>query len=200
MRKFLFSIPVAAGLVLAGCGDNGGSDQVISTRYIHKYGYAVSQSEWDASHYPGQVITNLRNGVTITATYEGGALHGPCTHSHPHSQTIQHYYLYNQGELKKEVTYDVLGMPIGEKVQLSPHRYCITKWYGDGTPMSIEDFASEELIEGKYYTLNNDIESKVERGVGLRIRRDQNGTLVSKDTIDKGYLTKRESFHLSGNV
>ena len=199
MNKFLFSLPLAAGLILAGCGSDNGNNQVISKRYIHKYGYAVSQSEWDANHYPGQAITNLRNGVTITATYESGVLHGPTTHTHPHSQTVQYYYLYNNGELKKEISYDSLGMPLEEKVQLSPHRHCITKWYGDGTPMSIEDFAGEELLDGKYYTLNNDVESVVERGIGMRFRRDQNGSLLSKDHIDKGYLTKRESFYPNGN-
>ena len=112
MKKFLFSLPIAAGLVLAGCGGNNGNAQVISKRYIHKYGYAVSQSEWDSNNYPGQVITNLRNGVTITATYEGGILHGPSTHTHPHSQTVQYYYLYNFGDLKKEVKPLMIGVQL----------------------------------------------------------------------------------------
>ncbi|NGX39888.1 MAG: hypothetical protein KR126chlam1_01225 [Chlamydiae bacterium] len=200
MKKSLFSLSLAAGLVLAGCGNDGGDNQVISKRYIHKYGYAVSESEWESNNYPGQVVTSLRNGVTITSTYENGILHGPCTHTHPHSQTIQYFYLYNIGELKKEVAYDVLGMPIREKVQLSPHRHCITTWFGDGTPMSVEDFTGEELIDGEYFSLNNECESKVERGIGLRSRRDPNGVLLSKDHFDKGYLTKRETFYPSGNM
>jgi antitoxin component YwqK of YwqJK toxin-antitoxin module len=199
MKKLTLYLPLAAGLLLAGCGGENGNQQVISKRYVHKYGYAVSQSEWDSNNYPGQVITNLRNGVTITATYENGLLHGPCTHTHPHSQTVQYYYLYNFGELKKEVVYDVLGMPIQEKVQLSPHRYCVTKWFGDGTPMSIEDYAGDELLDGQYFALNNDLESRVERGNGLRIRRDQHGVLLSKDNFDSGYLTLRESFYGNGN-
>ncbi len=198
MKKFLFSLPLAAGLILAGCGGDQGNGNVISKQYIHKYGYAVSESEWNANNYPGQAITTMRNGVTVTATYENGLLHGPCTHTHPHSQTVQYYYLYNFGDLKKEVVYDALGMPVREKVQLSPQRYCITMWFGDGTPMSIEDFAGEELIEGKYFTLNNEVESQVERGIGLRTRRDQHGVLLSKDQVDKGYLTKRDTFYASG--
>ncbi len=198
MKKFLFSLPFAVGIILAGCGNDNGSNQVISKRFIHKYGYAVSQSEWESHHYPGQVITSLRNGVTITATYENGILHGPCTHTHPHSQTVQNYYLYNFGELKKEVEYDSLGMPIQEKAQLSPHRFCVTKWYGDGSPMSVEDFADDELLDGKYYTLNNEMESQVERGIGPRIRRDQHGTLLSKDHFDSGYMTQREGFFACG--
>lgn len=200
MKKIFFSLPIAAGLLLAGCGNDGANSQVISKRYIHKYGYAVSQSEWEAHHYPGQVITSLRSGVTVTSTYENGVLHGPCTHTHPHSQTVQYYYLYNFGEVKKEIEYDSLGMPILEKVQLSPHRFCLTKWFGDGSPMSIEDFADDELLDGKYFTLNNEIESQVERGMGLRIRRDHNGVLLSKDNITAGYLIERESFYPTGGL
>jgi len=198
MKKFLFFIPLAFGLVLTSCGDDPRNNQVISKRYIHKYGYAVSEAEWDANNYPGQSITTLRNGVTVTATYENGLLHGPCTHTHPHSQTVQYYYLYNFGDLKKEVTYDSSGMPIREKVQLSPHRHCITMWFGDGTPMSIEDFAGDELLDGQYFTLNNEIETRVERGVGTRTRRDQSGTLLSKDQIDMGYLVRRDAFYPNG--
>lgn len=198
MRKFLYSLPLAAGLVLAGCGSGHNDNEVISQRYIHKYGYAVSKSEWSANNYPGQVITTLRNGVTITSTYEDGQLHGPTTHTHPHSQTVQYFFLYNFGELKKEVVYDSLGMPIRENVQLSPHRNCITTWYGDGTPKSIEDFTGAELIDGQYFSLNNEVESRVERGNGTRIRRDQHGTLLSKDLFASGYLTKQETFFPSG--
>ncbi len=197
MKKFLFLLPLTAGLILGGCGDQG-NNQVISKRYIHKYGYAVSEAEWGANNYPGQAVTTMRNGVTITATYENGLLHGPCTHTHPHSQTVESYYLYNFGDLKKEVNYDTLGMPIKENVQLSPHRHCITMWYGDGTPMSTEDFADDELLEGHYYTLSNDCEARVERGDGLRIRRDQNGVITSKDLIEKGYMTKRDTFYANG--
>lgn len=198
MNKLLVSLPIAVGLVLAGCGGDNGSSQVISKRYIHKYGYAVSDSEWTANNYPGQVITTLRNGVTVTATYEDGKLHGPTTHTHPHSQTVQYYFLYNGGELKKEVIYDSLGMPIQEKVQLSPQRNCLTTWYGDGTPKSIEDYTGEELLDGQYFTLNNEIESRVERGIGLRTNRDVNGLLLSKEDIDKGYITKRDEFYATG--
>lgn len=199
MKKYLFSLPIAATLLLSGCGNGDKANQIISKRYIHKYGYAVSKEEWEANHYPGQVITTLRNGVTITTTYENGVIHGPCTHTHPHSQTVQYFYLYDHGDLKKEVIYDNIGMPLREKVQLSPKRYCVTKWYTDGTPMSVEDFAGEELIDGQYFTLNNEVESRIERGVGLRTRRDRQGILLSKDHFDKGYMTKREAFYPNGN-
>jgi len=198
MRKHLFSLPIAAILLLSGCGSDSDQNQVISKRFIHKYGYAVSKEEWQSNKYPGQVITNLRSGVTVTATYENGSLHGPCTHTHPHSQTVQHFYQYNLGSLIKEITYDSMGMPIREQVQLSPQRSCITQWYADGNPMSVEDYTREELIEGEYFTMLNETESKVERGIGLRIRRNQLGALLSKDHFDAGYMVKREAFYPSG--
>lgn len=199
MKKLLFALPLVIGLIMSSCGKDPNA-QVISKQYIHKYGYAVSESEWNANQYPGQVITSMRDGVTVKATYENGVLHGPTTYSHPHSQTVQHYYLYHFGEQKKEVSYDSLGMPIQEKVQLSPTRFCLTKWYGDGSPLSIEDFTGVELLDGQYFTLNNEPESRVERGVGVRILRDQNGTLLSKDQIDSGYMTKREAYFPSGKL
>lgn len=198
MKKVFYFLPLAVGLLLSGCGGDNSND-VISKRYIHKYGYAVSKSEWDSNHYPGQMITTMRNGVTITSTYENGQLHGPTTHTHPHSQTVQYFFLYNFGDLKKEVVYDSLGMPVREQVQLSPLRHCVTMWYGDGTPMSIEDYTDEELLDGQYFSLNNEIESRVERGNGIRTRRDQHGILLSKDSFDAGYLTKREAFYANGS-
>jgi antitoxin component YwqK of YwqJK toxin-antitoxin module len=186
--------------LLAACGPkNKSEDPVVSQKYIHKYGYAVSKEEWEERHFPGQVVTTLRNGVTITATYEGGMLHGPTTHTYPNSQTVEAFYLYNQGDLVKQINYDVRGMPVREQVQLSPSRLSITLWYHDGTPMSIEEYAHEELLEGQYFSVNNEVEARVEKGNGLRLRRDHQGTLLSRDEFDSGYMVKRESFYASGS-
>lgn len=188
----------ALGFLACGCQKSNTQDDVISQRYIHKYGYAVSKEEWESRNYPGQVITNLRNGVTVTATYENGVLHGPCTLTYPNSQTIETYYLYNQGNVAKEVLYDIKGMPVRETVRLSPTRYTMTFWYEDGTPMSIEEFANEELLEAQYLTVNNETESRVEKGNGLRVRRAREGVLISKDQIAAGIMVKRDSFYPNG--
>lgn len=202
MKKLFLSLPIVivAGLILSGCDKEQDDGEVISKRFVHKYGYAVSKSEWDSNNYPGQTISTLRNGVTVTSTYENGLLHGPTTHTHPHSQTVQYFYLYDFGDLKKEVVYDALGMPIWEKAKLSPHRYTVTMWYGDGTPMCTEDYANDELLDAKYFTLNNELESNVERGNGLKTRRDRNGVLLSKNSIEAGYLVKQEAFYPNGNL
>ena len=71
-----YSLPFLAILVLA-CENDANKKQVISQRYVHKYGYDVSRDEWKSELYPGQVLTTLRDGKTITETYEDGQLHGP---------------------------------------------------------------------------------------------------------------------------
>ena len=185
-------------LFVTSCERKPQETDVVSQKYIHKYGYAVSQNEFEANHYPGQVITMLKNGVTITATYENGVLHGPCTHTFPNSQTIESYYLYNDGNLVKQLLYDIAGMPIREEVQLSPSRYTTTLWFKSGSPLCIEEFANQELLEGQYFTTNNDLESQVVKGKGIRVRRDPDGVLLYRDMIEEGLVTQRETLHPSG--
>lgn len=198
MKHNLFALLGFTGLALCGCNDNKKDDNVVSQRYIHKYGYAVSQEEWETKNCPGQVITNLNNGVTVTSTFEGGIKHGPTTHTYPHSQTVEYYCLYNQGNKVKEISYDPAGIPIEEWIQLSPTRYSITMWYKEGSPMMVEEFVGEELLDGQYFTASNDLESRVEKGAGLRIRRDRSGVLLAKETIEEGYAIKKESFYPNG--
>ena len=185
-------------LLLCGCKDDNKDDNVISERYIHKYGYAVSKQDWEEKNYPGQIITDLSNGVTITATFENGLKHGPTTYTFPHSQAIEHYFLYNQGNRVKEISYDSAGIPVKEWVQLSPTRYSITRWYSQGSPMAVEEFVGQELLEGQYLTIVNDLESRVEKGVGEAIRRDCNGVLLARELFEEGYAVKKEAFYPNG--
>lgn len=194
----LFALFGLLGLLLYGCKNENKDDNVISERYIHKYGYAVSKEDWEEKNYPGQVITTLSNGVTITATYENGIKHGPTTYTFPHSQTVEHYRLYNQGNRVKEISYDPAGTPVREWVQLSPMRYSVTTWFEQGSPMSVEEFAGEELIDGQYLTTSNDVESRVEKGVGQAIRRDRSGLLLAKEQFEEGYAIKKEAFYPNG--
>ncbi len=198
MRNKLFALLGFMGLALCGCNNNNQDDNVISQRYIHKYGYAVSQEEWEAKNYPGQVITSLSNGVTVTTTVENGIKHGPATQTFPHSQTIEYYCLYNQGNKVKEISYDPAGIPIEEWIQLSPTRHSITMWYQEGSPMLVEEYVGKELLEGQYFTAANELESRVEKGAGIRILRDRIGTLLAKETVQEGYAVKKETFYPNG--
>ncbi len=184
-------------LALCGCKQDT-DDNVVSQSYIHKYGYAISQEEWEAKSYPGQVITYLRNGVTVTATYENDILHGPWTSTFPSSQIVQEYCLYNQGTKVKEVLYAPTGMPVIEKVQLSESRIATTLWYEDGVPMQIEEHNGDELVQGQYLTPTNEVESRVAKGKGMRMLRDAKGELLAKEIVEEGYAVKRESFYPNG--
>ncbi|MBS0621229.1 MAG: hypothetical protein JSS61_07225 [Verrucomicrobia bacterium] len=199
MRTKFYAIVGLLGLVLAGCQNNDNNQSVVSQRYIHKYGYAVSKDEWDMNTYPGQVITSLDTGVTITATYENGTLHGPTTYTYPHSQTVEHYFLYNNGSKVKEISYDPAGMPLREWIQLSPARHSLTMWYKEGSPMQIEEYAGNELIDGQYFSTENELEARVEKGAGLRIRRSADGTLLAKEVFEEGYAIKKETFYPNGS-
>jgi antitoxin component YwqK of YwqJK toxin-antitoxin module len=186
------------GLSLSSCRNEHQNTDVVSERHIHKYGYAVSKDEFVERKYPGQVITVLKNGVTTTATYENGLLDGSSTHTFPHSQVVENYFLYKQGHLVKQITYDVSGMPLREEVQLSPTRHASTRWYSDGTPMCSEEYAGAELVEGQYFSRLNDIEARVEKGKGSRLLRDLQGVLLAQEEIDEGFVFKRQTFYASG--
>lgn len=197
--KMLSSL-LAASLLLASCNQSQEEVAVISQSYIHKYGYAVSKNEWLNHNYPGQVITTMRDGVTLIETFEDGVLHGARTITYPHSQTLSLYQLYNHGDLVKVVEYDDKGLPMEEKNYLSPMRVAITQWYPDGSPMCIEELASGELLEGQYFNTQNETESRVVKGHGLRIERNRQGILLAKDEMQAGSIIRKETFYPNGAI
>ncbi|MFI5333920.1 MAG: toxin-antitoxin system YwqK family antitoxin [Chlamydiales bacterium] len=198
MKMKIYCILGTLTIALCGCKNKSQENEVISQRFIHKYGYDVSKTEWNEKRYPGQVVTAMRDGVLITSSYENGLLHGPTTRTYPHSQIVEALSLYNQGNVVKEILYDIKGMPIRERVQLSPVRYALTLWYADGTPKSVEEYAGGELLEGQYFTTTNEVEARVEKGNGKKIGRDEKGVLLLSEDIKQGYTTKRETFFPNG--
>ena len=200
MKRFVPYLLSLIPLLMVGCNksDQDKNDEVVSQRYIHKYGYDVSKEEWESTGYPGQVITTLRNGVTITASYEDGVLHGKTTYTYPHSQTVESLNIYERGNLVKKTSYNIRGIPQKEEIFLSPSHVKLTRWYSNGTPMSLEEYHNTELLEGEYYNKNNEAQFKVTKGSGMRITRDQHEQIVAKETIENGYPAKRETFHPHG--
>lgn len=200
MKKLIPFFVLLLTLCIAGChnSNQNKSDHIVSERYIHKYGYDVSKEEWETTTYPGQVITTLRNGITVTASYEDGMLHGPTTHTYPHSHTTESLTIYQKGNLVKKTLYNLRGIPFKEEVYLSPSHMKITRWYTSGTPLSVEEYHHSELLEGEYYNKNNEVEHRVAKGSGIRITRDQHEQLIAKETIENGYPILRETFHPHG--
>ncbi len=187
-------------LLAVGChkSDQNKNDDVVSQRYVHRYGYDVSKEEWESTQYPGQVITTLRNGVTINASYEDGALHGKTTHTFPHSQTVESQSTFEKGKLSKKVFYNIRGIPQREESYLGANHVKLTRWYGNGTPMSQEEFKGSQLLEAEYYNKNNEVQFKVSSGSGIKITRDSYDQIMTKETMENGYPIRRETFHPHG--
>lgn len=188
------------GILFAGCqvSKNNAKDGVVSQRYIHKYGYDVSKEEWDLGECPGQVITTLRGGMTLTSSYENGVLHGPTTCTFPHSNTRESLSIYERGNLVKKTVYSVRGIPQIEHDFSSPSRVKIKRWYDQGVPLCVEEYQDNRLVDGEYYDLHNQSECCVVKGVGSRVIRDRNGQITARETIEDGYPVLRENLHPNG--
>lgn len=191
---------VLSGLVLASCTQNASLDQVISQKYVHKYGFDVSSKEWEERSKDGKIVEELKNGVTITRSYENGQLHGPTTYTFPNSSIIEKSLVYDQGTLLKETVFDSKGMPVREDLYEFDDRNIITLWSNRGVPLSIEEYENETLIDGKYYTPDHELEAKVEGGYGHRIKRTREGLLVSRDEIKNGNMSERTTYHPNGEI
>jgi antitoxin component YwqK of YwqJK toxin-antitoxin module len=196
-------LPVVSILIMGLCGCTQQSNKnkksdVVSQRYIHKYGYDVSKDEWNNNHYPGQVVTTLKNGVTIASSYEDGVLHGTTSFTYPHSQTLESLQIYERGNLIKKTSFDIKGVPHKEEIFLSPGHLKSKIWYQSGTPMSVEEKLDSSLLNGEYYTLQNELESRIENGKGIKTQRNKDGLLVCKENFEFGNCVSKESYHPNG--
>ncbi|MCH9631354.1 MAG: hypothetical protein S4CHLAM37_13770 [Chlamydiia bacterium] len=201
MKKSYLALVGVALLALCSCNksEKKHKKDVVTQRYIHKYGYDVSKDEWDANQFPGQVVTTLKNGVSIASTYEDGVLHGQTTYTYPHSQTLESLHLYEHGNLTKKISYDLKGIPQKEDTFLSPTHVKTKFWYKTGTPMCVEERVDNNLINGEYYSLQNEAESNVRDGMGTKTIRTQDGKLFAREVIEEGIVIGRESFHPNGS-
>ena len=187
-------------LLLTSCSTQGSFDQVVSQKYVHKYGFDVSEQEWEQRAQDGKQLSTLKNGVKIARSYENGQLHGPTTYTFPHSATVEKLLVYDQGSLLKETVYDPSGMPFREDLYDFDDRNLITLWVDIGAPLSIEEYNNDLLLEGKYYTPEHVLEGKVESGFGERVKRDRTGLLISKDKMENGLIVERATYHPTGEV
>lgn len=192
----------AAGLFFCACDntkrESTPNNEVVTQRFIHRYGYDVSQNEWESKDYPGQVITTYRNGVTVTCNYEDGLAHGVKSTTYPHSQTFETKETYNRGTLAKRTSYDIRGIPIKEEHFMGPEHVKVLYWFSNGTPRATEEYVNDQLATAEYYTLSNETESKIENGSGLRVLRNAKGQILSKEYLTLFELNKKETFHLNG--
>ena len=151
MKSAKLALALTSGLFLASCHCNNSLDQVISQKYVHKYGFNVSPKEWEERSQDGQIVEELKNGITITKSYENGELHGPTTYTFANSKVVEKLLVYDQGTLLKETAFDVAGMPMREDLYEFDDRNVITLWSDRGIPLSVEEYENDTLVHGKYF-------------------------------------------------
>ena len=191
---------VSASLILSSCQSNSSLDQIVSQKFVHKYGFDVSAEEWEERTQDGQIIEELKSGVKITRNFENGQLHGLTTYTYPNSSIIERQYVYDAGTLLKETSFDSKGMPIREDLYEFDDRNVVTLWNEHGIPLSVEEFENDTLVDGKYFNGDHELESKVENGYGYRIRRNRDGSIISRDQMKNGFLQERTTYHPNGEI
>jgi len=183
---------------VASCGSSQSPSNEVVCATIHRYGIPLEPEEWSARGGHGQVISMRKDGVTIVRNYEGGLLHGQCTYSFPYAEEIQHIETYDQGHLKRDLFHYPNGFPQREVVYHSPLHQFVTVWYESGAPHIREEVENGRWIEGEYYRLDQQVESHVIKGNGLRTCRDAQGVLQFIDTVQEGQIVLRTTYHPNG--
>lgn len=175
------------------------SDVVMEERYIHRYGVEVPSEEWSAHGQHGKVVSTLKSGVSITKNYADGALEGETTYSFPHNELVEKVEHYSKNQVTKEVIYYTSGSPKQEISYQPQGAKVITTWYEAGSPSGKENYDWKgKIVTGEYYNTSHYLDSRVDNGEGLRIRRDQYGQLLSHDAIQEGAMVLRTTYHQNG--
>lgn len=197
--KFKFFCMLGTIAVLSSCNNKNDSD-VVSQRFVHKYGFDLSEAEWIQRDKEGQVITTLKNGITKNTSYKNGILHGPTTITFPNTNIIQEKCEYNEGMLVKKTIFELSGLPVQENAFEADGKKIITIWDNNGVPLSMEEYNNDLLMSARYYNSQNEIEATIMEGAGTRIKRDRSSLLLSKEKVENGQIVKRTTFHPNGVV
>ncbi|MCH9811750.1 hypothetical protein K0U07_03190 [bacterium] len=196
MNKTLFII-ASAGILFTSCKSKK-KEEVVSKKHLHKFGYAMSETDWNEEQPPGQIFTTYRNGRTVTETYEDCLLHGEKTITFPHSQTVQTKEIYNKGILTKRLQYNIRGIPRKETTFKSPTHQIITTWHHTGPPESKEEYINGKLESGQYFSLLNETVSSIANGTGEKTVFNLSGNVVSKEVYVDHAIDYTETYHLNG--
>jgi antitoxin component YwqK of YwqJK toxin-antitoxin module len=198
MKKSRFPYALALLVLATSCNTKTCPDDVVCESYVHRYGVPLKADEWTDRGQDGQIVSTRRDGVVVTKCYEAGQLHGECSYTYPHSDTIQKREFYSQNKLNQEVHYFSNGIPQKQLDYDSAGNKTLTKWYDNGSPQRKETYNKDTLVSGEYYNTANQVESKVTDGNGIRTRRDSYGQLQSNDKIADGQMALRKTFHPNG--
>lgn len=200
MRKALPYLTLTCLLtLLPGCGSNRQYNNVVKEIYIHKYGVPVVKSDWENQGKDGKVIQLRKDGITVALSFAKGILHGETTYSFANTSTIHRIETYDQGVLVATRENYTSGVPMKEEIYEQQERVALTQWYEDGTPAVTETYRNDLLLKGEYRNQLNIVESSVHEGRGIRICRNFEGELLSKDTIQNGEMTEQVTYYTNGD-
>lgn len=165
---------------------------------VHRYGVPLAPEDWSSRGQDGHVYSMRKDGVAIRRCYDAGILHGETTYSFPHRDVTQKKEVYEQGILKQECDHYASGFPQRQTMYESPTRQKATVWYENGAPHSHEIIENGELLEGQYYNIDQQLDSRIDRGSGSRTIRDGYGQLQSVDTIQNNQMSLRTTYYPNG--
>lgn len=189
-------------LILLGsvtsCQSNRNCCDEVVCETVHRYGVALEPEDWSSRGQHGLVASIRKDGVAVKRNYDAGVLHGECTYTFPHRDVIHKKEIYNQGNLEQEYVHYSSGFPQKQTLYNSPDCQSVTIWYENGAPHAREEVKNENIVSGEYYSIDQQPESRVEDGSGLRTRRDGQGQLQSVDTIQNGKMVARTTYHPNG--
>lgn len=185
-------------VLFASCGGPGGRRDVVSQKYVHKYGLEVPSSDWASRGQDGKVISTLNTGVLLTENYEKGKRQGTTTYTYPHSEIVQKTEFYDNDRLIRVVFNTDAGWPESEERYLGDGATEVTTWYESAAPRAVELYRDGALVTGEYYTSNNQMESRVVQGEGLKIIRDFYGTHYRNEQISGGMVVMKLDYHPNG--
>lgn len=195
MNKSLF-ILAGAALMLSSCKSKN-KDDVVAERYTHKYGYDVAKTTWEEESIPGKKLTTFRNGITVTESYEDARLHGEKTITFKHSQTIQTKEVYNKGILVKRTNFSIRGIPEKETVFKSPTHLIVSTWHSTGSPKAKEEYKNSKLVNGQYFSLENETVSCINDGHGEKTIYNASGDIISKEVYVNYDIAYTETYHIN---
>jgi antitoxin component YwqK of YwqJK toxin-antitoxin module len=197
LSRFVLFLMLLGGMTACQSHRNDCCDEVVCET-VHRYGVSLAPEDWSARGQHGQVTSMRKDGVCVTRNYDAGVLHGECSYTFPYRSIIQTKEIYNQGQLSQEEVHYPCGLPLRQTIFTTPNHCSVTTWYESGAPHARETFAAEHLIDGEYYSTEQQIESRVENGSGLRTCRDGQGQLQCVDSIENGQMVLKTSYHPNG--
>lgn len=173
-------------------------EEVVATRYVHRYGVSVPDYQWNEGGQSGQIILTTRDGVTRSESYYCGALEGETKQTFPFSDSIAKVEHYSQDQLKREATYYPSGQMHTETIHKSPDPTEVREWYENGVLKSYEKYAGSLLSYGEYYDTKGQRTSEIDNGSGLKTMRDVYGLLWSTDELKDGAVVTRITYYANG--